>query len=120
VTASTIPAFVRAAVLRRDGFRCIAPEIDGLAGWCRDTWGNPITQFPAYDRGPQFVTMSHTKDADELAMGKKAPADSEHLVTLCPWHHQGTQGGSNWEAVNRNKIRKWLAEMYSPVRSYRR
>lgn len=117
---STIPPKIRAAVLMRDGYRCIAPEIDGRAGWCRDAWGNPITQWPAYDRGPQYVQMSHTKDQGELAMGKKAPPDMAHLVTLCPFHHTGTVAGSNWEAVHRNQIRKWLSEIYSPVRSYRR
>lgn len=112
VSSSGIPPKVRLAVLTRDGFRCIAPQIDGTVGWCRDTWGNVITRWPAYDRGPQFVTMSHTKDRGELAMSKKATPEPRHLVTLCPFHHQGTEAGSNWEAVHRNQIRRWLEEMY--------
>jgi hypothetical protein len=120
MTSSTIPARVRAAVLMRDGYHCIAPDIDAHAGWCRDAFGNPITRWRDRDPGPTYLQMSHTKDADELAMGKKAEADSQHLVTLCPFHHTGTTAGSNWEAVHRNQIRKWLTEMYSPVRSYRR
>lgn len=116
---STIPPKVRAFVLMRDGYRCVAPQIDGRAGWCRDVWGNPITRWPARDLGPQYIQMSHVKDQGELAMGKKAPADPAHLVSLCPFHHTGTEGGSNWEARNRNRIRVWLEQLYSPTRTYR-
>lgn len=110
---------LRLMVLRRDGFRCIAPQLDGRAGWCRDIWGNPITHWPARDRGPAYLQMSHTKDADKLAMGMKAPTDRDHLVTLCPFHHTGTAGGSNWEAANRDRIRRFLDELYGPPRSRR-
>jgi len=55
--------------------------------------------------------MSHTKDAGEPMMGKKAPTDVHHLVSLCPWHHRGTQAGSNWEARNRHRIRAYLERM---------
>lgn len=114
---STISPKVRDAVLRRDGYRCVAPQIDGMAGWCRDVWNHPITSWPAYDRGPQYVQMSHTKGQGELSMSKKATPTPSHLVTLCPWHHTGTAAGSNWEAVNRNKIRKWLDDIYRPARA---
>lgn len=117
MTSTTVPEKVRAHVLRRDRFRCIAPVLDGLAGMCRDVWGNPITSWPAWDRGPQYVQMSHTKDQGELAMSVKAVSDPAHLVTLCPFHHTGTTAGSNWEAVNRNRIRKWLDERYGSVRA---
>jgi hypothetical protein len=112
VTKSSIPDWVRATVLRRDGYQCVAPTIDGMAGWCRDVWGNPITRWPPRDTGPVYLQMSHVKDQGELAMGKKATPEPAHLVTLCPFHHTGTTAGSNWEAVNRNRIRKWLEDMY--------
>jgi hypothetical protein len=117
--ASTISPAVRAKVIARDHYRCIAPSIDGHAGLCRDTWGNPIVHWPPRDRGPQYLTMSHTKNTGEMMMGKKAPSTERHLVTLCPFHHQGTTAGSNWEAVNREKIRRRLDELYSDVRTYR-
>jgi hypothetical protein len=114
---SSIPPKVRARVLSRDGFRCIAPQLDGLAGWCRDVWGNPITSWPNYDRGPQFLQMSHTKAEGELSMSMKAPSTQEYLVSLCPHHHTGTTAGSNWEAVNRNKIRRFLDRIYRPAQA---
>jgi hypothetical protein len=116
MTASTISPQVKAIVLQRDGYHCIAPDIDGKAGWCRDAFGTPITRWGSRDPGPMYLQMSHTKDADGLAMGKKAESDPRHLVSLCPFHHTGTSGGSNWEAVHRNQIRKWLAEMYDSKR----
>lgn len=117
---SRIPAPVRAFVLRREEYRCLAPRLDARVGWCRDAWGNPITSWPPYDRGPQYLQMSHTKPEGELAMGVKALPVPAHLVALCPFHHTGTTGGSNWEAVNREKIRKYLEQINSPVRTYRR
>lgn len=116
---TAIPPITRAIVVRRDEYRCQAPRIDGRCGWCRDIWGNVITHWPNRDPGPQYLQMSHTKDRDKLALSKKAPHDPAHLISLCPWHHTGTQGGSNWEAVHREEIRKFLEELYSPVRSYR-
>jgi hypothetical protein len=61
--------------------------------------------------------MSHTKERSELAMSKKADSDEEHLVALCPFHHTGTAAGSNWEACNRERIRKHLEDIYRPARS---
>ncbi len=113
---TSIPKRVREAVLRRDGYRCIAPQIDGLSGWCRDAWGNVITHWPGRDTGPVYLQMSHTKEQGELAMSQKADSDIEHLVTLCPFHHTGTTAGSNWEAVNRNRIRHFLDDLYRPSR----
>jgi hypothetical protein len=107
-----IPPRVRNIVLTRDTYRCIAPVLDPKAGQCRDTWGNVITRWPAYDRGPQYLQMSHTKEEGELSLQKKARSDPEHLVTLCPFHHTGTVAGSNWEAVNRGKIRRHLKKLY--------
>lgn len=115
--SSSIPPHVRRAVLIRDGYRCIAPAIDGRAGWCRSTFGTIITHWQDRDPGPIYLQMSHVKEQGELAMGKKAVPDEYHLVALCPHHHTGTVGGSNWEAVNRNRIRKYLEDIYRPSRS---
>ena len=108
MATSTISPEVRAFVLDRDDFRCIAPQIDGKAGWCRDIWGNRITHWTRRDPGPVYLQMSHTKDRGDLAMGQKAPPDAMHLVSLCPFHHTGTSAGSNWEAVNRERIRRYI------------
>jgi hypothetical protein len=96
----------------RDGHKCIAPQIDAHAGWCRDAFGNPITRWTGRDPGPTYLQMSHTKDQDELMMGKKTTAEEWHLVCLCPFHHTGTTAGSNWEAVHRNHIRAYLRGVY--------
>jgi hypothetical protein len=103
---------VRETVLRRDGYRCMAPQLDGRAGWCRDAWGNPITHWSGRDPGPAYLQMSHTKPEGELAMSKKAGNVPANLISLCPWHHTGTAAGSNWEAANRWKIRRHLDGIY--------
>ncbi len=112
-----VPPQVRETVLRRDGYRCVAPQIDGRAGWCRDIFGNPITHWAGRDPGPAYLQMSHVKDRAELAMAKKAESDEYHLVALCPMHHTGTASGSNWEAVHRERIRHYLEDIYRPSRS---
>jgi hypothetical protein len=43
---------------------------------CRNQWGDPIA---AFDLGA--MTLEHVKS--ELRMGKRAPSDPAHLVTLC-------------------------------------
>lgn len=118
MTPQRIPPAVRAEVLRRDGYRCIAPQLDPKAGGCRDAFGNVITKTFRGDPGPKFLQMSHTKDEGELSMSMKAPTDPQHLVTLCPFHHTGTKAGSNWEAVNRDGIRRHLSQLYDQ-RAYR-
>lgn len=111
MTASSIPSSVRAIVLRRDRYRCIAPEIDRDAGWCRDAYGWRITRWRDRDPGPMYLQMSHTKEQGKLMLGKKTTPTPQHLVSLCPFHHTGTTAGSNWEAVNRDKIRAYLGHL---------
>lgn len=116
MSASSIPPAVRAAVARRDGYQCIARQVDVHAGWCRDAWGNPITRWTDRDPGPQYLQMSHTKEDGELMMGRKTTAVEWHLVSLCPFHHTGTTAGSNWEAVHRNQVRAYLRGIYGRER----
>jgi hypothetical protein len=44
-------------------------------------------------------------------MGMKTSPTPEHLITLCPGHHTGTEAGSNWEAVHRETIRDHLESL---------
>lgn len=106
----------RAYVLLRDGYRCVAPTLDGRAGWCRDAFGNIITHWWSHDPGPQYLQMSHTKASGAIMLGKKAPSDPGHLISLCPFHHTGTKAGSNWEALHRETIRRHLEQLQEPVR----
>jgi hypothetical protein len=100
---------IREEVLRRDGYKCVAPRLDPEAGPCRDRWDQPITFWRGKDPGPYRLEMNHVKDTGMLMMGRKAPTDVDHLVSLCPWHHRGTKAGSNWEAVHRDQLRAWVA-----------
>lgn len=109
---TNIPGSVRQDVLRRDGYRCLAPRLDPQAGWCRDAFGNIITGWPARDRGPVYIQMSHTKPRGQLALSRKAESEPRNLISLCPFHHTGTTAGSNWEAVHRESIRDHLERLY--------
>lgn len=102
---------MREAVLRRDGYRCVAPQVDRQAGWCRDAFGNVITRWRHQDPGPVYLQVNHVKEPGELMMGKKTSATMSHLVALCPHHHTGTDAGSNWEARQRHLLRAYLGRV---------
>jgi hypothetical protein len=72
------------AVLDRDG-GCVAPRLDPDAGPCH---GVP--------------TIDHVKD--QPMMGKRAPSDMAHLVTLCEHHHL-----DGWATSHRPLLRAYLA-----------
>lgn len=54
-------------------------------------------------------TLDHVKDAPR--MGKRAPSDPAHLVTLCEFHHLGSKAGRNWATANRPALRAYLAKV---------
>ncbi len=51
------------------------------------------------------VTLDHVKD--EPQMGKRAPSDPQHLVTLCAYHHL-----EGWATSHRPLLRWYLRSIY--------
>ena len=80
---------LRAQVLERDG-GCVAPRLGAQAS-CD---------------GP--LTLDHVRE--QPMMGKRAPSDLDHLVTLCRWHH--IDGG--WATSHRPELRAYLLEVAEP------
>lgn len=81
----------RLAVFARDK-GCVAPL---LGGSVMDCWGR--------------LTQEHVKS--ELRLGKRAPSDMAHLVTLCQGHTEpGMRAGYAWNLDKRNraKVRAYL------------
>jgi len=92
------PKGLRWAVFVRDGGCVLAKLEPGHV--CRDVWSQPHASND-FDR----LTLEHVKS--ELAMGKRAPSDMEHLVALC--------GLANFEVpskVQRALFRAYLARFY--------
>ena len=87
---------VREAVLRRDG-GCVAPEL-----WPCIEHGADCGSPP--DPCDGRLTLDHVKD--EPRMGKRAPSDPAHLVTLC-WHHHL----DGWATSHRPELRAYLREV---------
>ena len=86
VIRDPVTTAVRNAVFQRDR-GCIAPNL-GASDWCA---------------GP--LTLDHVKD--QPMMGKRAPSDMAHLVTLCGHHHID----SGWATAHRLLLRAYLAEV---------
>lgn len=92
---------LRDEVFAMDGWRCVAPRLDPDAGVCRNRWGDSVI---ATGRMPvTALTLDHVKDAP--MMGKRAPSDVRHLVTLCAGHHLL----SGWATGHRPQLRAYLA-----------
>ena len=88
---------LRRSVLKRDG-GCVAAAItDDL---CHDQWGTVIP-WNALDR----MTLDHVQSGGGR-MGKRAPSDADHLVTLCPHHHL-----NGWATSHRPTLRAYLAHV---------
>lgn len=88
---------VREAVFARDakatGYRgwgplCVAPSLDGTAGYCEG-----------------YTTLDHVKD--QPRMGVRAPSDMGHLVSLCHRHHLET----GWATSHRPELRGYLRDV---------
>lgn len=71
----------------RSGTPCVAPFLDGTE------WG----------KCSGVITLDHVKE--HLMMGKKAPDDEMHLVSLC-WHHHL----DGWATAHRPALRAYLAQ----------
>jgi hypothetical protein len=97
LTPDPVTAEVREAVLRRDTC-CVLYMLD-REHVCRDAWGN--FQYPDdLDK----LTLEHVKD--ELAMGKRAPSDPQHLVALCAHANIGVPS-----KAQRAMLRQYLREV---------
>ena len=80
-------------VLQRDN-GCIAPR---LGGTFHDCWGRN--------------RLEHVQDSGGR-MGRRAPSDAAHLVTLCEGHTEpGMRAGYVWatDKANREACREYLA-----------
>jgi len=78
---------MRQAVLERDGRTCVKPKIE------------PNTPDSTCF-GP--LTLDHVRDFAML--GKRAPSDMAHLVTIC-WNHHIIDG---WATSHRPELRAYL------------
>jgi hypothetical protein len=92
--ADPVTTDTRWTVLRRDG-GCVALTL-GAPGTCRNSLGYPQPSNALYG-----LELDHVKS--EPMMGKRAPSDPAHLVTLCHVHHQG-----GWATRNRPLLRRYL------------
>lgn len=74
---------------------CVAAYLDPSHG-CRNEWGTP---FP-----PESVplTLDHVQEGYGR-MGKRAPSDKGHLVSLCYYAHL-----NGWATSNRDALRWYL------------
>jgi hypothetical protein len=75
---------VAIAVLQRDQ-GCVSPRLGGSFMDCAGR-----------------ATLDHVRD--EPMMGKRAPSDAAHLVTLCEYHHLW----SSWATSHRRELRAYL------------
>lgn len=88
---------LRRKVFNRD-MGCIVPDID------------PHEQTPC--KG--MPTLDHVPERGMNALGRKAPDDEAHLVTICAYHHTGRQ----WPEQHRELERKYLAKWW-PIHAER-
>ena len=79
-----VTADVALTVLARDG-GCVAPRLGGSYADCGGR-----------------ITLDHVKD--QPRMGKRAPSDPAHLVSLCSRHHLET----GWATSHRPELREYL------------
>jgi hypothetical protein len=92
-TDPVTPDLRRRVLLRDKG--CVAAAL-GFKHVCRDTWGN-VHQPTDLDR----LTLDHVNDHPML--GKRAPSDEQHLVSLCAFAHF-----AGWATSHRDVEREYL------------
>jgi hypothetical protein len=97
LTPDPVTPEVREAVLRRDKM-CVLFKLD-VDHWCKDAWGNSH-----HPEDIDKLTLEHVKD--ELAMGKRAPSDPQHLVALCAHANIGVPS-----KAQRAMLRQYLREV---------
>lgn len=95
---------LREEVFAMDGQRCVARRIDPTVSICRNRWGAPIISSGKQPKSA--LTLDHVKD--QPMMGKRAPSDARHLVTLCWEHHINT----GWATSHRPELREYLANRH--------
>lgn len=84
---------LRGAVMLRDGWRCVAPQL-GAPDLCAGR-----------------LTLDHVRDQPHVGdpvtkrKGRRAPSDPAHLVTLC-WHHHL----DGWATSHRPELREYLRQ----------
>jgi hypothetical protein len=86
---------MRERVLERDEYRCVAPLL-GASSACANRWG---------DEGIDDLTLDHIREF--AMMGKRAPSDEKHMVTLCYHHHL-----HGWATAHRDLLREYLRMKY--------
>lgn len=87
---------MREMILKRDG-NCVAFLVDP------QEWGKCSGR----------LTIEHVKE--NLRMGRRAPSDEYHLVTLCEGHTEnGARAGHQWNTTKRARslIREYLAGLH--------
>lgn len=89
--SSVVSLALREEVLARQGYRCLAPQLDPSAGNCRGEFGRPMEYPGGYNVA--HLELHHVKD--QPRMGVKAETDPDHLVALCPWHHKYSGWGTS-------------------------
>lgn len=103
---------LRLEVLERDERRCIAPRIavehEQPIDECKGLWGRPAVLFWTAN-GPIYDIASLTLDHVNLqpTLGKRAPSDLAHLVSIC-WHHHL----DGWSETHRPELRDHLRRLY--------
>lgn len=73
---------------------CVAAFMDPTHG-CRNRWGDP-------QRPDAELTLDHVQDRYGR-MGKRAPSDPQHLVSLCWYAHLG-----GWATSHKDPIRWYI------------
>jgi hypothetical protein len=72
---------------------------------------DPIDSGPCSGR----LTLDHVHRVKGGMMGKRAPSDPEHLVTLCHFHHLESRAGHIWALAHKDMLRAYLEAIYGPL-----